>query len=100
MEAKPMDQELITIVTPTASRAVKRSKLAPRKYASLKNRRIGLLDNNKPNADRFLECVGELLKQHYEGIELIAKRKMTRTGADCLEELIDRCDVVINAFAD
>lgn len=95
-----MDQELITIVTPTASRAVKRTKLALRKYASLKNRRIGLLDNNKPNADRFLEYMGALLKERYEGVELIAKRKMTRTGADCLKQLIDRCDVVINAFAD
>ena len=95
-----MEQELITIVIPTASRAVKRTKLAPRKYGSLKNRRIGLLDNNKPNADRFLESVGELLKQRYEGVELIAKRKMTRTGADGLQEFADRCDVVINAFAD
>ena len=95
-----MDQELITIVTPTARRAVKRTKLSSRKYASLNNRRIGLLDNNKPNADRFLEYVGALLKERYEGVELIARRKMTRTGADFLQELADRCDVVINAFAD
>ena len=95
-----MDQELITIVTPAAPRAVKRTKFASRKYPSLNNRRIGLLDNNKPNADRFLEYVGALLKEQYEDIELVAKRKMTRTGADFLQELADRCDVVINAFAD
>ena len=95
-----MERELISIVTPTAPRATKRTRLAPRKSATLKNARIGLLDNNKPNADRFLESVGELLKQRYEGVELIAKRKMTRTGADGLQEFADRCDVVINAFAD
>ncbi len=95
-----MERELITIVTPTAPRATKRTRLAPRKSATLSNARIGLLDNNKPNADRFLESVGELLKQRYDGIELIAKRKMTRTGADGLGEFADRCDVVINAFAD
>ena len=33
-------------------------------------------------------------------IELVALRKMSRTEADCLPELIARCDVVINAFAD
>ena len=70
-----MERELITIVTPTAPRATKRTRLAPRKSATLSNARIGLLDNNKPNADRFLESVGELLKQRYDGIELIAKAK-------------------------
>jgi hypothetical protein len=95
-----MERDLITIVTPTAPRATKQAKLAPRKSATLNNARIGLLDNNKPNADRFLESVGGLLKRRYDGIELIAKRKMTRTGADGLGEFADRCDVVINAFAD
>jgi hypothetical protein len=95
-----MERDLITIVTPTAPLAIKRARLAPRKYASLKNIRIGLLDNNKPNADRFLECVGDLLKQDNKGVELIPKRKMTRTGADGLQELVASCDVVINAFAD
>jgi hypothetical protein len=95
-----MERELISIVTPTASRAIKRAKLAPRKAASLNSARIGLLDNNKPNADRFLESVGELLKRRYQGVELIAKRKMTRTAAEGLQAFADRCDVVINAFAD
>ena len=95
-----MTPELITIVTPTAPRAIRKTRLAARKYASLSHRRIGLLDNNKPNADRFLECVGALLEQRYNGIELIAKRKMTRTGADDLEDFAHRCDVVVNAFAD
>ena len=62
--------------------------------------RIGLLDNNKPNADKFLDHVGALLKKRYDGVELVAKRKMTRIEADCLTELAERCDVVINAFAD
>jgi len=95
-----MAQELIEIVNPTAARVFKRTKLAPRNYGSLHRRRIGLLDNNKPNADKFLGYVGDLLKQRYDDVELIPKRKMTRTGADCLQELVDRCDVVINAFAD
>jgi hypothetical protein len=95
-----MASELIEVVNPTAARVFKRGKLAARSYGSLNRRRIGLLDNNKPNADKFLGYVGDLLRQRYDDVELIPKRKMTRTGADCLQELLDRCDVVINAFAD
>ena len=95
-----MEQDRVTIVTPAAQIAPRRAKLAPRKYLTLAGKRIGLLDNNKPNADRFLDSVGSLLRQRYDSIELIAKRKMTRTGVDGLQEFADRCDVVINAFAD
>jgi len=95
-----MKQELITVVTPTAPRAVKHVRLGPRKHTSLSNRRIGLLDNNKPNADRFLEFPGELLRERYPNVALIPKRKMTRTGADGLSEFAENCDAVINAFGD
>jgi hypothetical protein len=95
-----MERGLIKIVNPTAPLVSKRGKLAPRKYRSLRHKRIGLLDNNKPNADKFLDFVGDLLKQRYDGVEIIPRRKMTRTGADFLQELADKCDVVINAFAD
>jgi hypothetical protein len=95
-----MERELIEIVNPMAPRVSKRTHLAPRKFRSLRHKRIGLLDNNKPNADKFLDFVGDLLKQRYDGVEIIPRRKMTRTGADFLQELADGCDVVINAFAD
>lgn len=95
-----MKQGLIVIVTPTAPRAVKRGRLASRKHRDLNNLRVGLLDNNKPNADRFLEFAGELLRERYPNVALIPKRKMTRTGADGLSEFAGNCDVVVNAFGD
>jgi len=95
-----MREDYIEIVNPTATRSVEQTKLAPRRLESLRGSRIGLLDNNKPNADKFLGYVGELLNARYDGIELVAKRKMTRTEADCLVELSSGCDAVINAFAD
>ena len=95
-----MSFETIEIINPIGVRAAKQRSLAPRKLESLDNVRIGLLDNNKPNADRFLDHVGALLKKRYEGVELVSKRKMTRIEADCLKELAEQCDVVINAFAD
>jgi hypothetical protein len=95
-----MKDDIIEIINPTGTRAAKQKKLAPKQYESLDNRRIGLLDNNKPNADKFLDHVGALLKARYDGVELVSKRKMTRIEADCLKDLGERCDVVINAFAD
>ena len=95
-----MSEEMIEIVSPVGKSAGKETGLARRNRDGLKGLRIGLLDNNKPNADKFLEIVGAMLKRRNEEIELIPKRKMSRTEADCLPELIGRCDVVINAFAD
>jgi len=95
-----MGKDTVAIVTPTAPRAVKRSRLAARKYGDLNGLCIGLLDNNKPNADRFLKFAGELLRERYPNLRLIPKRKMTRTGADGLSEFAEDCDAVINAFGD
>jgi len=95
-----MNDEMIEILNPTGVRATKQIRLAVRKHKSLNDARIGLLDNNKPNADKFLDHVGALLKKRYDSVELVVKRKMTRIEADCLTELAERCDVVVNAFAD
>jgi hypothetical protein len=95
-----VSEETIEIVSPMGRHASKKTGLARRTRDSLQGLRIGLLDNNKPNADKFLEFIGGLLKRRDESIELVPKRKMSRTEADCLPELIARCDVAINAFAD
>lgn len=93
-------ENVIEIVNPLGVPRMQMSKLAPRCYDSLAGRRIGLLDNNKPNADRFLQLIGELLQARYPDIQLVAKRKMTRMESDGLAQFVENCDVVINAFAD
>ena len=95
-----MNEALIEIVNPVGLSASKKTGLARRSHGSLQGLRVGLLDNNKPNADKFLQWIGALLTQRYSDIELVPRRKMSRTEAECLPELIGRCDVVINAFAD
>lgn len=94
-----MQTPLMEVINPTADREMKMGKTASRDH-DLAAKRIGLLDNSKPNADIFLDRVGELLKQKFPGIELFPRRKMTRTEADCLQELTETCDFVISAFAD
>jgi hypothetical protein len=93
-------ENIIEIVNPLGVPRKQVSKLATRRYDSLAGRRIGLLDNNKPNADRFLQLIGELLQARHPDIQLVAKRKMTRMESDGLAQLAEDCDVVINAFAD
>jgi len=93
-------RELIEIVSPIGMPRVRRSQLAPRRFARLNGLRVGLLDNNKPNADKFLQFIGEFLKARFPEIALVAKRKMTRMESDGLAELAENCDMVINAFAD
>jgi len=95
-----MATELIEIVNPTGARELKKAKRAPRNLSTLRACRVGLLDNNKPNADKFLAELGALLEKRYGTLELVAKRKTTRTAAEGLAELAERCDVLINAFAD
>ena len=95
-----MMENVIEIVNPVGIPRRHQSKLAPRRYDSLRGLRIGLLDNNKPNADKFLQFVGELLQARHPKIALVAKRKMTRMETDGLAELAKSCDVVINALAD
>jgi hypothetical protein len=95
-----MSESFIQIIDPTGAHEVKQTKLAPRRYDSLRGKRIGLLDNNKPNADKFLQVIGARLQALYSDISLVAKRKMTRTAAEGLKEFSERCDIVVNAFAD
>lgn len=94
-----MQENHIEIISPIAQRQVKGRNLAPR-GSELDGKTVGLLDNSKPNADKFLDYVAELLREQYEGIKIISRRKMTRTEADCLPELIEKCDAVVTAFAD
>lgn len=95
-----MNNETVEILNPTGVRVTKQIKLAARKHENLRGLHIGLLDNNKPNADKFLNYVGDLLNKRYEAVELVSRCKTTRLEADCLNELAERCDVVVNAFAD
>lgn len=100
MDDAKIKKELIEIVNPTGLTANKQAHVAARKHSSLSGLRVGLLDNNKPNADRFLDYAGQSLLQRYPDIALVRKRKLSRTEAEFLPELIQGCDVVINAFAD
>lgn len=89
------------LLDPRASVDVKEEVLAPR-LETIEGTTVGLLDNAKPNADRFLETVGELLEAEYGVESVVAKSKHTAavSAGSLLPELRAECDSVVNAYGD
>jgi hypothetical protein len=64
---------------------------------------VGLLANGKRNADVLLEMVQEILADRYEFKEVVARNKGNASRPcpkEIMEELAQRCDVVITASGD
>jgi len=69
---------------------------------SLKNLRIGLVDNNKFNSDNLLLKIAKILEQEYGAKSYIIRKKDKATVPDMkiMEELTDSCDVAIAGIGD
>ena len=64
---------------------------------------VGLLSNSKRNADVLLGMVHEILADRFEFKDVIARDKGNASRpcpTDLLEELAERCDLVITASGD
>ena len=64
---------------------------------------LGILDNAKPNADRRLDMVAELIAKKYERAGVVKRRKPGASrGApqEILDELARECDFVIVGVGD
>lgn len=78
------------------------AQLAPRKD-SLEGRRIGLLNNAKPNAAEILERVATLLEQRYgvADVMMLSKPSFAVPADDVMmEKLAEQCDAVIAGVGD
>jgi hypothetical protein len=89
------------LLDPRGRVEVEEKGLAPR-LESLEGTTVGLLDNAKPNADRFLDAVGEMLVDEYgvEAVERASKHAAAVSGGSLLPELRAECDAVVNAYGD
>jgi hypothetical protein len=90
----------VKVVSPLGPVAIPTRPLAPR-TPSLRGRRIGVLDNSKPNAGVLLGRVAELVAVR-EGAAAI--RRWTKPGssraAANLDEIAAEVDVVLTGSAD
>jgi len=66
----------------------------------LSAKKIGLIDNMKPNAGLFLDNVAKLIKAKIADVEFIKVRKALTTNSAIAHELEGRVDVAINAWGD
>jgi hypothetical protein len=92
------------VLSPEGKTEVKSRPVAvlPR-FADLRGKRIGLLDNSKPNADKLAGRLAELLQQRYGAGEIVMRRKLTaQEGAPqhCLDELAAAADLVLSGLGD
>ena len=103
-----MATKTIFVLDPTAKANVQRYEKAARLEA-LEGKRIGFLDNGKPNADIFLARIEELLSERYGFSGVIRRSKVGGVSKDSsaapapeeiIAEFADKCDLVVNAIGD
>lgn len=90
------------LLSPLGERDVERHPIAPR-LATLAGKTIGLLDNTKKNADLLIKTAGDILMREHGVAAVIYRRKIGSSPAApaaMLDELVARCDAVINAYGD
>jgi hypothetical protein len=96
----PMNAEKYVMRDPTAETASEmRERLAP--PADLSTATVGLLSISKERSSEFLDTLEHRLAAR--GLEVLRFAKPTHTKPapeGVLQELIERCDVVVEALAD
>ena len=73
------------------------------RFAGLRGKVVGLLDNSKPNADRLEERFEQLLREKFGIAGVVKRRKITaQQGApkQYLDELAAQADFVISGLGD
>ena len=74
--------------------------IAPRPSA-LENKVLGLVDNSKVNADRYLKNIETLLRTRFNISDVIHIRKnVAGTPAPFTQAFFEKCDFAVNAFGD
>jgi hypothetical protein len=89
-----------TVLDPTGEQRTTERELLPRP-ASLRGRRVGLLDISKPRGDVVLDRLEELLAADGAIVRRYRKPTFARTApVDLRHEIAEQCEVVIEALAD
>jgi len=73
------------------------------RFANLRGKVVGVLDNSKPNMDRLAERLTEQLMEKYGVAKVISRRKLTaQQGAPkaYLDELAAQTDLVLSGLGD
>lgn len=97
-----MPADTVRLVDPAAEVETKHEALAPR-LASLKGKRVALIDNTKHNVEPYLDATRKLLEQRYgvAGVEYYRKYSASvPTPPEVLDRLAQSCDALVHGIAD
>ena len=90
------------IYDPTAP-TLNRPRALRRSLDGLRGKVVGFIDNAKPNFHYLVDDLGDVLRDKY-GVEAVIKRgkrgPAMPAGAAMIEELTERCDLVITGSGD
>ena len=92
----------VRLLSPKYEAEVTAGRLAPR-LSTLKGARLGLLDNDKPKADRLLEHVAGLLHERHgvSGFTRVRKGSATKPAEEeHIRRLLAEADAVVTAIGD
>jgi hypothetical protein len=89
----------LSLVSPVGQVQSRPATLAPR-LDSLRDKRIGFIDNFKPNAAPFLAYIEEMMLERYPGIKTRTVHKNFTSNVLIADELEGEVDAVVNAWGD
>ena len=73
------------------------------RFADLRGKVVGLLDNSKPNADKLEERFEQLLRERFGVADVVRRRKITaQQGAPkpYLDQLAAQADFILSGLGD
>lgn len=100
--AVEVERQTLVVFDPTEEPISVEAHLAPR-IDSLDGKVLGLLDNSKLNADRFLDLLEQELREKYRLAGVVRARKPTASRVcpdETLADMAARCDAVVTAVGD
>jgi hypothetical protein len=92
----------LVLIKPVNEAIPEQSRYAPRP-TGLEGKRLGLLDNSKNNADRFLEMMAQILDAQYGFRHIVRHRKPSASkpvAPEVIEEWTKLCDLAIVGVGD
>ena len=91
----------VTLVHP-GNESKAQAGVAPMRLATLKGKKIGLLDISKPGGRFFLDRLEQLLRQRYEAADVVrlTKPTYTKNAPAALIDQLRGMDAVVEGLAD
>lgn len=102
MVTQTMVREKLVVLDPVVEPTPNQVAMAPR-TGSIQGKKIGFIDNTKPNVKEFLDMLEEELRTRYGITDIVRRRKLNASviaAPEILDELARDCDLVVAAVGD